>query len=138
MSFLVSLVLANVWPSFRSEAEYVNSPERRKPAKATLHAVLKFNSSIDLSPVLVTSCSVEREIGSAFLMLSSGWQRDIPARIHFNHSELNGFMERCLSMCTERSADIIAKIVFALTFPWKWIWELPSARADAHSARVCS
>jgi hypothetical protein len=28
----------------------------------------------------------EKYIGSAFLVLSSGWQRDVPARIHLSHS----------------------------------------------------
>jgi hypothetical protein len=72
MSLLVSFVLVKVFVSLKSVVEYVNSPERRKPAKAILHAALKFSSLIVLSPVWMTFSSVEKDIGSAFLVLSSG------------------------------------------------------------------
>ena len=41
-------------------------------AKAILHAALKFSSSTVLSPVLMTFLSVWKDIGSAFLVSSSG------------------------------------------------------------------
>ena len=78
------------------------------------------------------------DIGSAFLVLSLWWQREIPARILLSHSDSKGFVGKRMSTWTERRAETIDKMVFGLTLPWNLICEEPSARAEAHSARACS
>jgi hypothetical protein len=103
-----------------------------------LQAVEKLRSRIELEHDSTTSISVVFEIGSAFRVSRSGWQRLIPLSILFNYRDSKGASESCLSTWTARRAESIEAMVLGLTFFCSCISGLLIALLVIYSARACS
>lgn len=83
----------HLWRAFRVarsiyDLEIDSRESERCRAKKICQGNFACRVEIQVWPYILATfvCWKKKYIGSAFLVLSSGWQRDVPARIHLSHS----------------------------------------------------